>query len=238
MFFVFLAPYIPFAIWYPRFCFCLNLTYNISCSQSRHQMSSRGHQNLLFCVGWLGLYPLGPCSRWCLRIGIPWDSSPLNKPPFGRRFLVHFFQASKNRKSKTLVELFEIFILLRHKTNYSTQGSHIEFQLEKKDTSLVLQIPCWSSEHNCNVELGLCRIFSYFFPMTPTIPIWHTWIWLISLEAFWSYSSRKVWFCLPGTEMTSIFEGKKNPKITPKFQSKQGSFGFQVVSIILYLGKL
>ena len=32
---------------------------------------------------------------------------------------------------------------------------------------------------------------------------------------------------LPGTQMTSIFEGQP-PKTRPKFQSKQGSFGFQV----------
>ncbi len=33
--------------------------------------------------------------------------------------------------------------------------------------------------------------------------------------------------CIPGTQMTSIFEGQP-PKTRPKFQSKKRSFGFQV----------
>ena len=37
----------------------------------------------------------------------------------------------------------------------------------------------------------------------------------------------------PGTQITSIFEGEP-PKTRPKFQSKQGSFGFQVYIYIIY----
>ena len=39
---------------------------------------------------------------------------------------------------------------------------------------------------------------------------------------------------IPGTQMTSVFEGQA-PKTRPKFQSKQGSVGFQVKYEIRYI---
>ena len=41
------------------------------------------------------------------------------------------------------------------------------------------------------------------------------------------------YYLLPGTQMTSIFEGQA-PTTRPKFQSKPGSFGFQVLKMVIF----
>ena len=53
----------------------------------------------------------------------------------------------------------------------------------------------------------------------------------------WNIILINICICIPGTQMTSIFKGQP-PKTRPKLQSKQGSFGFQVYILILYLNIL